>query len=222
MTNNQPQTNTITNILNYKEVKDHLLIRFMHLPNNLKLLNSIPHLIMGDILITYHILIKQIGDYLQLAEINNGMFEIYNISLQQLHNDALISTQKLQPCKIMRLAEATDEPLVDAVDNPMHVITNQYGFNGSVVILYNGVLDSLSKKLNDDLSLIPLSANEWIVAPETFAKEKHLHGFVELMNITKERSEEFLSEHMFHYDKEDKLLETEEDFIERIKEKVVN
>lgn len=202
-------------LLVYKRVKNALLIRLINYDMNKALLQTVPHIIIGDMAATYHILTED-GDKLKLAIINNEMFDFYNISIEQLHLDALVSTQRLQPIKVITFSEAIEDAKKDW---PAYVLTNLNGFNGSVTILYPGVLDYISSLLDDDLSLVPLSTNEWIATTETFAKEKKLKQF---MKQNKEKNNQFLSNTLYHFDRVEHRLETDDEFIERIKEKVVN
>lgn len=222
---NQQTMTDLRKLLLYKDVKDNLLIQLISYPINKEYLKTIPHTLIGDIAVTYHIVI-QLGEQLDMATISNEMFEIYNIPLNKLHTDAIISTQKIQPIKIMKLLEAVDNLPIgfnDEVTCPIFIITNEHGYNGSAAILYEGLLDYFTQQFNDDLTLLPVSRSEWLLAPYTFAKRQKLHRF--LRNVTSKQNiyDEFLSSTIYHYDRIQRILETEEDFIRRnIKEKIIS
>ena len=91
----------ISNITNYDMVKDYLFIRVCNLEQND--LCDIPHTAVGDLAITYHLVIKSSDTQICSAKITNNLLHAYGISLEQLHEDARMSSPKIIPPHVQTL-----------------------------------------------------------------------------------------------------------------------
>ena len=85
----------ISNITDYDLIKDYLFIRVCNLEQNE--LKDMPHTAIGDLAITYHIIIKSSDTQICSAKITNNLLNAYGITLDQLHEDARISSPKMIP-----------------------------------------------------------------------------------------------------------------------------
>lgn len=91
----------ISNITDYDLVKDYLFIRVCNLEQNE--LKDMPHTAIGDLAITYHIVIKSSDTQICSAKITNNLLNAYGITLDQLHEDAMISSPKMIPPHVQTL-----------------------------------------------------------------------------------------------------------------------
>lgn len=91
----------ISNITDYDLVKDYLFIRVCNLEQNE--LKDMPHTVIGDLAITYHIVIKSSDTQICSAKITNNLLNAYGITLDQLHEDAMISSPKMIPPHVQTL-----------------------------------------------------------------------------------------------------------------------
>lgn len=202
-------------ILNYHFIKKRLFIRLINAPNNHSYLSHVPHYIVGDIAITYRILISY-EDGIISTDITNDLFNQYNITHYQLHFDATESSMKVLPLKIIRF------PFNNASTNKAFILTNRFVEDGAASIFYPGVLRNISNKLDDDLTIIPISTNECLVTTDTFAYEKGLKEIQQKVKNKPILKEHFLSNSVFHYNKETNHLETDEEYERRTNEIMKN
>lgn len=91
----------ISNITDYDLIKDYLFIRVCNLEQNE--LKDMPHTAIGDLAITYHIVIKSSDTQICSAKITNNLLNAYGITLDQLHEDAMISSPKMIPPHVQTL-----------------------------------------------------------------------------------------------------------------------
>ena len=204
-------------ISNYDKIKDRLIIKAVNVENNLDELKNIPYKVVGDIAITYEIVL-QLNENRCLAEkVTNEMLIEYGIDVDTLHNDALKSSQRLFPPLIKTIEEMLGlEP--DSCEVKVYVITNEYCINGAGSIFYPELLSKLSEKVGHDLYIIPSSIDECIAVYDM--KEQTPEDVEEMLrytNITDLVGNKKLSDSLYHYDAKEHILERNSDYENRLR-----
>ena len=90
---------------------------------------------------------------------------------------------------------------------PMYVLTNNQKLYGAGCMLYPGLLESISEKLDHDLFLLPSSIHEMILLPaanRSYSKE--LADMVAQINRTELAADEVLSDQVYYYSRADLAL----------------
>ena len=119
-------------------------------------------------------------------------------------NKISYSVQWLEEMAVQMLAES--EP--PEGKTPMYVLTNTARCNGAAWVLYENLLDNFSKKINDNLYILPSSIHEIIIIPASFAgKASELREMVEEINATQVEEEEVLSDSVYFFNRMTKKLE---------------
>ncbi len=91
---------------------------------------------------------------------------------------------------------------------PMYVLSNTERIHGAACILYGHLLEDISKKINDNLYILPSSVHEMIIIPASFAgKTSDLKLMVEEINETQVEEEEVLSNSVYFFNRSTKKLE---------------
>jgi len=91
---------------------------------------------------------------------------------------------------------------------PMYVLSNTDRVHGAACILYGHLLEDFSKKINDNLYVLPSSVHEMIIIPASFAgKTSELKMMVEEINETQVEEEEVLSNSVYFFNRSTKKLE---------------
>lgn len=91
---------------------------------------------------------------------------------------------------------------------PMYVLSNTERIHGAACILYGNLLEDVSKKLNDNLYVLPSSVHEMIIIPAAFAgRASELKVMVEEINETQVEEEEILSNSVYFFNRSTKKLE---------------
>lgn len=94
------------------------------------------------------------------------------------------------------------------VQTPMYVLSNTERIHGAACILYGNLLEDVSKKLNDNLYVLPSSVHEMIIIPAAFAgRASELKVMVEEINETQVEDEEILSNSVYFFNRSTKKLE---------------
>ena len=194
----------------YLQVKDQLFIRLSSSLVNEGFWQNAPHRIIGDMVLTYHIMISSNEQYITNMMITGEILKEYGISEEQLYRDAVESSQNLFPAITPDLSHAfisgsASGNMADAV-----VITNQKFVNGASAVLYPGVLERIAAQFENDLYVIPSSVHEMIAIP---AQDEY--GYIQNMlrevNRTDSVGTDKLSDSLYWYDRKKKRFERCED-----------
>ena len=215
----------------YEEVKDRLFVRLSSLENARARLGEMPHRMIGDMVLTYHVLTGGRRGDIWCAGMTYSLLEEFGISEEQLHEDSLRSSALILPARMetaesirkraasLDLEDFSDDPEADdAVDfgggsadaeGPSYLmLTNEQRTFGASVVLYPGVLDMAAEELGGDVYLIPSSVNEFILVPVSLVPEaEELEASISYVNETLVAPSEILSKRLYHYDLKTKRLE---------------
>ena len=164
MDNRNPYLQDLSNVHNYDLMKDYLFYRLTSIHD--RMINSVPHTVVGDIAITYHILFENSDDTLKSVRVTNSLFDQYDITLDQLHADAMESCPKLFPSVIMPLESVVGNPPVErdpSSGSQMFYISNDIGCNGAAAVFYPDRLNDFANRIGSDLYVIPSSQDECIL-----------------------------------------------------------
>ena len=177
----------------YGEIKDKLYIRVCNAGRNEEFLKTHPHKKVEDLAITYHILLD-VSDAIASAAITNEMLDLYGISKETLHEDAINNAKNILPGdSILMLGR-------------VHIITNftgeHYGF--ATIFTEPRLLKEAAKDLNvKELIILPASVHEAIVQPyEESELERYKATVREINGSSLIKSDIFLSDNIYRYNVE--------------------
>lgn len=234
-----PEVN-MSKLTNYDKAKEFLFIRVCNSKENEDFLKKVPHVDIEDMAVTYHI--KVSGDERGVAStpVTNGMMKMYGITHEQLMNDALESSPKVNPPEIVNMDELmesiyreqfammgyNEEQIAVMLKDmprseiPMIVVTNTDRTNGAAVMFYPDVMEQLGDKLSGNFFVLPSSLHETIVVPDNGNMEyKELLAMVTEINATQVDIQDKLTDQVYHYDVTDKVFEKASSYEERKAEK---
>lgn len=222
MIRNEKVLDDIHALLDYDSIKDYLYMNVINADENREELSQVPHTIVGDLAIVYRVMIQTTEEQFCSAKVTNQMMDAYGIDVNKLHNDALISSPRIMKPEVLPLETlAVGTPKEIALletERQMVVITNEHRTDGASTMFYAGVLNDLATKLNHDLYIIPSSTDECIaVCDSSFLDHEHLEEILRTVNDSSlVDSDKKLSDHLYHYDKDEHILEKEEDYEKRM------
>lgn len=216
----------------YSKVIDKLGVKLVNRDRNEELLKDVPYKTFSDLVILFFISISNdaIGDGTIL--INNSIFKDWNITLDQLYEDAINNmTFKYPPershiidtliemyakkhnADTSCLKEAINDWIsfvrsVDYSDRRMYVLTNTSKWLGASVICYKGMLKELGDYFESDYFILPSSIHEVILVPYEDNFERYeFNDMVHEINMAEVGAEELLSDHAYRYIREsDELI----------------
>ena len=236
----QPVPNVdVSEIKDYDAIKDKLFVRVSNAEKNEEVLETLPHTIQDDMAVTYHILFSKDKNGIASAPINEGMLETYGVTVEQLHEDAMRSSQNLFPVEIMPMSIITNQIIHEQMeaagfdeqeiqdylsemqaDTGMYVVSNDARTNGASAIFYPGVMDQLAEQFDGDYFILPSSTDEVIVIPDTGEQRaSELNAMVQEVNATQVSEEMRLGNEAYHYDADERVFEKAASFEERMAER---
>ena len=225
----------------FDKAKELLFIRVSSAERNEDYLTKVPHTIMEDIAITYHLKMNVDETGVASAVVSDDMLRMYGVSVDELHNAALENSEKIFPANIFNLHETMKQKFITdmrndgmpdevieriledsmGTDDPgMTVVTNDVGVNGAAVLFYPGVMDKLAEMIEGDFFILPSSLHETIILPDhgEFGPE-FLTNMVSEINATQVEPWDRLTDEAYHYDPIDKVFEKASSFEARIAKK---
>ena len=124
------------------------------------------------------------------------------------------NTQKLFPStlntlysmltELMNLRKDTD--ILDDIPE-MYIVTNSKKMNGATAIVYKDVLRNFANKLGRNYYILPSSINELILLPDDgYLEPYELKNIVCGVNASEIDADEFLSDSVYYYDREQDVL----------------
>ena len=219
---------SVSQLTDYEFIKDKLVIEAVNAEKNASLLVKVPHKSMEDIAIIYRAVLGKMDDGLATVVITNEMLEQMNVSKEQLHADAMLSTQAIRPVEVKSLFETLAELMPDfdmglpvgGPEDQVMVGTVTEKVHGAGVIAYENFLDDMAQKMGGDFYIIPCSIHEVLLVPETMAHDvEALKDMILSVNSCEVAPEDILSDNLYHYDSKEKLFEITDKFLERMEEK---
>ena len=215
----------------YDQVKEHLFIRVSDAKENEALLAEYPHKEVDGLAISYHIAVESLQGMEASTPVTYQMMEMYGVTEEQLHADALESSQRLYPVKFASMAEVMQqmmgiEPdmaadMMPPTEGPqLMVLTNTQGMHGAGALFYPDQLEAIAQQMGTDFFVLPSSVHEVLILPDDGSQDlDSLQFMVREINRTEVAPQDRLSDYVYHYDAQDHVLERAETFAERMAQK---
>ena len=184
---------------------------------NLKLLHEVSNTEYLDLAVVYSLEFQEHGPYIYSVRITKKMLGQMNVSVEELHKQALTNMKRKFPYKI--------EPLEDIILNqtafdrehipdgnqlnlPVYVIQNRLEADGAAVILDQEPFEMLAHQLGTNLLVLPTSVHELMAMPEMPDETvENMKTLLMKINLECVKTEEQLSPHVYRYDREKREME---------------
>ena len=215
----------------YSQVKDHLFIRVSDAKENESFLKNAPHKEVDGLAVSYHVAFEGLQGVEASTPITNQIMEMYGVTAEQLHADALESSRRLYPVKFASMAEVMQqmmgiEPdmaadMMPPMEGPqLMVLTNMQGMHGAGALFYPDQLETIAQQMGTDFFVLPSSVHEVLILPDDGSQDlDSLQFMVREINESTVAPEDRLSDFVYHYDTQDHVLERAETFAERMAQK---
>ncbi len=204
----------------YEKVKDRLFIRVSDAQANKDYLANLPHKTVDGLAVTYHIAMNGMEGANASVAITNHMIDEYGVTREQLHADALANAKEMLPARYTSMAAMMMGLAAEAGFNqdmmeeappgvPMlMVLTNDKGLNGAAAMFYPGQLDQVAEGFHSDFFVLPSSVHEVLILPDDKATDyRNLEMMVQQINEAEVSPQDRLSDHVYHYDAGEHVLE---------------
>ncbi|MBR3165465.1 MAG: hypothetical protein IKF16_04795 [Lachnospiraceae bacterium] len=215
----------------YSQVKSHLFVRVSDAKENEAFLAMAPHKEVDGLAISYHIAFEGLHGVEASTPVSHKMMEMYGVTVDQLHADALENSQRLYPVRFSSLMEVMqkmlglDPDIAAEMMPPMEgpqvmVLTNMQSVYGASALFYPGQLDAIAQQMGSDFFVLPSSVHETLILPDDgSANPDELQFMVQEINRTEVAPEDRLSDFVYHYDAQEHILERAETFAARMAQK---
>ena len=213
----------VVDILDFKAVKDKIVLRLINYDKNKEQLKECPHKRFLDLAITFRYVASKDAMGLASSLVCNKEFEMWNVDLEDLYQLALFNTMREFPwqmeslvkvvadCFGNRLPEHLKAELMEDIESlenaenrvNMYVLTNDAGLNGATCILYDNVIKNFAKVQECNVFILPSSIHEVMLVPENAETEpEFLENLVLDANQSAVGLIDLLSNHVYYYDRE--------------------
>ncbi len=190
----------------FSKVNDKLFFKLVNYDKNESFLEEVPYRQFEDLALVP--LCRVVNEYLGsgVIVIKNEHLRAWEISSEELWENVMENAAHVTPYTVESILECLGGEFGgDIPDDPecnMYVISNKEKTYGASAFLYPGVLKHVSKKLNDNLIIIPSSIHEVIVIPGSsdIVDNQRLISMVKEVNSTVVSNEEILSDNIYYYD----------------------
>lgn len=204
---------------NYENVRKTIVYKLVNYQKNKKLLEDVPYKRVLDLAVVFYCLIEQRKGVSATALIHNEHLRIWNVTEDEIYNDALKNTPVLLAGSIVPMSKILSEIAGTApVDNDekvceytgediLYVLTNSSRVNGAACILYDNLLKKFANDVHSDLYILPSSVHEVIIVPKKNAFDKSgLADMVREVNEQGVSQDEILSDNVYEYNRKNGLI----------------
>lgn len=203
-------------IFDFNKIKDRIMPRLINTAWNEVYLENKPHTEIEDLSIMYAVRISEGKDNLADAVISNDLLNIWNKTVQDLHDVAMSNIAEQRPlfCNLAAFMDFLNEKNYididdvdpDDYDMPFFILTNKQKTKGAIMAANPAVMDKITDKFGK-LYIIPSSTEEVIIVPQTAVDDvRELAKMVKSINESEVRPEDQLSNNVYEYDAESKSL----------------
>ena len=204
---------------NYENVRKTIVYKLVNYQKNKKLLEDVPYKRVLDLAVVFYCLIEQRKGVSATALIHNEHLRIWNVTEDEIYNDALKNTPVLLAGSIVPMSKILSESAGTApADNDekvceytgediLYVLTNSSRVNGAACILYDNLLKKFANDVHSDLYILPSSVHEVIIVPKKNAFDKsELADMVREVNEQGVSQDEILSDNVYEYNRKNGLI----------------
>lgn len=200
-------------ISDFNFIKEKIVYKIIHAPQNETLLKTLPHVSFLDFAIVFYILFDVDENGTATIPVTDDLIQLWNTNLNEIHQLAKRNTPRLLPAVFKPMRVVVEELLGNPCDNEvqaddiMFVLTNSLRSLGAACVLYDGILTQIGNFLKENYYILPSSIHEVIIIPESQAPDVDtLNEMVLEVNETQVELEDILSNHVYFYDCESEAL----------------
>lgn len=203
--------------MDYQCIKGRIVYKLIHTERNKELLKDVPHIPLLDLSIVFQCLVSEEMFGSATILIHNVHIKLWDISEEELYQQASYNTQRLQQYEIANMKDVIcellsqgnqEDDLEDFMSQmpyhvPMYVLSNRRRVHGASCILYPDLLTDFSESVKSSFFVLPSSVHEVILLPEEGEEDiNELKQMVKEINETQLACEEVLSDSVYYFDRD--------------------
>lgn len=200
---------------------DRVIFQLINTEQNKELLAGMPHREWQDLSIIYRVFVSADKEGIMSSMITNSMAESMGYTENELFQLAAVNTKRIFEPTVspmedvlidMLRKEGMSEEFIGMIiedvpeESKMYIISNDVRINGAISMLYEDMLHDLAEKLGNDLYILPSSVHETIAVSAKQGDAERLAAIVEDINMTRVELKDRLSNQVYLYDKDLRML----------------
>ncbi|MDO5575370.1 MAG: DUF5688 family protein [bacterium] len=225
----------LSELQDYSKMRDKLCVQVVETERNRERLKSLPHKELEDMSMVYRIDLGSSKEGNSSILITNQLLNVYGISEEQLHQDAMEVAPIGHPFVIKPMSEVIKEIMKDKdcsdeeisiipdevmQDERMYVASVSGGNLGAGIITYPDFMEKAAERVGGDFFILPSSTHEVLLIPDDgMIDVEILRDMVRDVNDTTVVMEDKLTDSVYHYDNTAKVFELSEKFEARQRER---
>ncbi len=209
----------IQQYLIYENIRKNVVYRLVNTESNRDLLEDIPHLEFLDLSIIFRCLVTQEDIGSASILIHNVHMKLWDITIQELYQDAVMNTPRLEEYEIKSMTEVMREIMTEENSDgsgqdaymeefsdsvPLYVLSNKNRIEGAGCMLYPDLMKDFSDTIGSSFYIIPSSVHECLLLPpKEDVQGGEIRNMIKEINDTQISIEERLSYSLYYYDKDE-------------------
>ncbi len=209
----------IQQYLIYENIRKNVVYRLVNTESNRDLLEDIPHLEFLDLSIIFRCLVTQEDIGSASILIHNVHMKLWDITIQELYQDAVMNTPRLEEYEIKSMTEVMREIMTEENSDgsgqdaymeefsdsvPLYVLSNKNRIEGAGCMLYPDLMKDFSDTIGSSFYIIPSSVHECLLLPpKEDVQGGEIKNMIKEINDTQVSIEERLSYSLYYYDKDE-------------------
>ncbi len=205
----------------YEKVKSRICYKLISVDRNRELLKDIPHIVYMDMVICFYYSLENTRMGNGSVLVQNTHMDMWKVNTEILFRAAQENTPRLFPASLCSMegilqsliqdsGEDASEVLKEINDYdhlPMQVLSNTGSGFGATCMIYPGLLQTIAEKQEKDFYILPSSIYEVILLTDDGKQSPlHLSEMVREINATQVQAPEVLSDSIYHFSREDKII----------------
>ena len=218
----------IKHIGKYEEIKTGLIMQAIPVKGNEEMLAYMPYQNMADLAIICRAMIGSDSRGEMSFLVTDQVMQSYGVSNEELFADAAESMSRGGGYSIRPIISVLGElkPFFDEdpehyPDNMLFVATNSLEEYGAGVLACPGFMEMAEQTMRGSFFVLPSSIHEVLLLRDDGATDyRHLEMMVREINAMEVAPQDRLSDHVYHYDAQDKVFELASRYEERMQERM--
>jgi hypothetical protein len=213
--------------LSYEAIRDNVTLRLVELKRNRMYLVDVPYMSVGNgMAMVCDIKINQNEEGFWRTTITRDMLEKQGYDKKELFENAMKDAWEHEPPVLMDMnsqlfgffdrRNLLDDGVTIGEDEKsrMYVLSNKDSVLGASTIFYPGMQERIAEKLGEGYYVLPSSIHEVLIVPDSAdISLPMLSAMVRDANRHVVDAKDVLSDNVFHFDKDEKMLSTRSEVI---------
>lgn len=198
----------------FEQAKERLTMKLVNADLNAELLTEVPHCLVGDLAILFQVQVEatELGN--ATITVRNEHKDMWKVDTATLFDYAKQNMLEKQPIRIQSIIEVLADMMggdipaeMLATEPQMFVMSNETKVNAASGMIFTEKLQEFAELHGCNMFILPSSIHELLLVPDNGSMDvDSLAQMVHEVNSTQVAPEEVLSDNVYYYDKDARVL----------------